>query len=593
MRSDYRPHKISRLLNEFRHSLSYAEALPQLTLLGLVVGLTAGALIVSFRLVMDSSLNALLPGGADSFESLDILTRTAFIAIGVFIIGGLAHFAGDKSKDVSVSHVIHRLQSYQGKLPVRNWLYQFFAGLACLISGQSAGREGPAVHIGAGAASMLGQWLKLPNNSMHTLIACGVAAGIAAAFDTPLAGVIFAMEVIVMEYTIAGFLPVILASVMGAMMSQAVFGKAHIFTLGDTNLTSLAELPYMVICGLVLSACAAVYIRLNIAMLKYKNKSLWLRLTVAAAITILVALPLPEIMGMGYDTVNLTLAGKLSIGLLLAIALAKLVVTPIIIGLGVPGGLIGPLIVIGACIGQSLGLFTGIIFPEFNANPSFYVMLGMAGMLAATLNAPLTALITVLELTYNPNLIFPTMLVIVASCIGTRYFFGLESIFTEQLKFDGHQLDTNPAENALKRVGVRSMMDRRFTCSERFTTLDKAQKMLDMSPNWIVIESGASESDSHLFALTATDLKAFISGLIPEEKTSIELDLNSLPGTKFKLAPVGEHENLLQALKNSKEKNTQLLYVRRLLPSSSQLNEVQGIVTVASIEKYYHPRESH
>ncbi len=585
--------KISRTLNEFRHSLSYAEALPQLSLLGFLAGLAAGGLIVVFRLAMDSSLNALLPGGADSFESLDIVTRATFIVIGACTVGIIYHFAGNTAKEVSVSHVIHRLQDHQGKMPFKNWLVQYLGGLVCMISGQSVGREGPAVHIGAGAASQLGQWLKLPNNSMHTLVACGVAAAIAAAFDTPLAGVIFAMEVIVMEYTIAGFLPVMLASVMGTMISQAVFGKTNLFLVGDTNITSLAELPYMVICGLVLSACAAVYIRLNIAMLRYKATPLRIRLSIATIITIAVAIPLPEIMGMGYDTVNLTLAGKLGIGMLLAIALAKLIVTPTVIGLGIPGGLIGPLIVIGACIGQSLGLFAGMIFPGFDANPSFYVMLGMAGMVAATLNAPLTALITVLELTYNPNLIFPTMLVIVASCISTRYFFGLESIFSEQLKIEGKLFDTNPAENALKRVGVRSIMDKQFVCSEQFTSMDKALKLIDMTPSWIVVEYSDDNGETKLSALNAADFASFITELALEKHTVFELDLMAIPGQKYLLTPIGENANLLQALAHYREHNAEALFVRRVQSSNNPLNEVQGIVTIESIENYYRPREKH
>ncbi len=145
-----------------------------------------------------------------------------------------------------------RLHNHQGRLPLFNLGLQFFAGAIALLSGQSVGREGPAVHLGAGTASQLGQWLKLPNNSLRTLVGCGVAAAISASFNTPMAGVVFAMEVILMEYSIAGFVPVILASVTGAAVAQATFGNAPAFSVAPLQMSSLSELPLIIFCGLII-----------------------------------------------------------------------------------------------------------------------------------------------------------------------------------------------------------------------------------------------------------------------------------------------------------------------------------------------------
>ena len=133
-------------------------------------------------------------------------------------------------------------------------------------------REGPAVHLGATSSSLLGQQLKLPNNSLRTLTACGVAAAIAASFNTPLAGVIFAMEVVLMEYTITGFIPVILSAVTGGVMSRIVFGNEPAFAIPMIELGSLWELPYLVLCGLVIGLAASAMLLLFRFTKKFNDK---------------------------------------------------------------------------------------------------------------------------------------------------------------------------------------------------------------------------------------------------------------------------------------------------------------------------------
>ncbi|WP_075185878.1 chloride channel protein [Teredinibacter haidensis] len=578
-------------LNNFRHSLAYIDALPQLTLLGLVVGLLTGAIIVAFRYIIDTPLAFLIADSPDNFESLVIADRVLFIFSGLFAIAVLLKFAGKKYGETSVAHVLDRLHNHQGKLPFGNWLVQFAGAAIALISGQSVGREGPVVHLGAGAASQLGQWLRLPNNSMHTLIGCGVAAAISASFDTPMAGVIFAMEVIVMEYTIVGFVPVILASVMGTMMSQAAFGDSGGLLVGTSDMNSLMELPYMMIVGLAISVCASVYIRLNIFALKFNKASIYLRLLAAGLITCCVAAFIPQIMGLGYDTVNAALAGKLAVASLLIIAAAKLFVTPIVIGLGIPGGVIGPLLVIGACVGGAMGLALQTFVPSLETNPGFYVIVGMTGMMAATLNAPLAALVAVLELSYNPNMIFPAMLVIVVACVSTRQFFKLNCIFIQQLKYSGRDLDFGPARQALRRAGVRSIMDTRFVTCSQLISEEAVIKKLESKPMWFIFDS-----EHQKIGLRAADLAAAINQQQeePEEpdNNSIEpplIDLLEIAGRRVNLLPIHDTANLVEAMEAIKNSGTGALYVSRTY--SPLTSDVYGVVTMEAIENYYQPKE--
>jgi len=582
--------KLSSTLNNFRHSLAYFDALPQLTLLGLFVGVFTGAIIVGFRYIIDTPLGFFIAEHPDNFESLSPSDRILFIFSGVLALAILLKIAGKKYAETSVAHVLDRLHNHQGKLPLGNWLVQFFGAAIAMLSGQSVGREGPAVHLGAGAASQLGQWLRLPNNSMHTLIGCGVAAAISASFDTPMAGVIFAMEVIVMEYTIVGFVPVILASVMGTMISQAALGESGNLLVGSSDMQSLLELPYMVVLGLVISICASLYIRLNIYALKFSNVSIYFRLLAAGTLTALVAIFVPEIMGLGYDTVNKALAGELLVGSLLIIGIAKLWVTPLVIGLGIPGGVIGPLLVVGACVGGAMGIALQTLVPSLETNPSFYVVIGMTGMMAAVLNAPLAALVAVLELSYNPHMIFPAMLVIVVSCVSTRQFFKLNSIFIQQLKHSNRTLDFGPAIQALRRAGVRSIMDTRFVSSPQNASEDELREKLLKKPMWLIFE----DNDQKI-ALRAADLA---TALDKRRESATEefsknapppIDLLEIAGRRLKLAPIHDAANLVEAMEAFRSASTDALYVSKIYSPIS--GDVQGIVTLTAIENYYQPKE--
>lgn len=588
---------------EFRHSLSYIDALPQLTLLGLLVGLLTGAIIVAFRLIIDLPLTFFLPNHDEDFESLSVNFRILLIVGGSGLLIAFLCLFSPKDRAASISHVLDRVHNHQAKLPFKNWCIQFIGAAICLASGQSVGREGPVVHLGAGAASQFGQWLRLPNNSIQTLVGCGVAAAISSSFNTPMTGVIFAMEILALEYTIVGFMPVMLASVMGAVVSKAILHDTGFLTVGDTNIHSLYEIPFMVVVGVFIAICAGIYIRLNIFALKFQHHSLVRRLIVACMLTSIAVIWVPQIMGQGYDTINQAIEGKFLLSTLALIAIVKLLVTPVVIGLGVPGGLIGPLLVVGACVGGFLGFAAAHFFPELGAHPRFYVMMGMAGMMAAVLNAPLTALVTVLELSYNPNIIFPAMLVIVVACVTTRQLFKVQSIFIEQLRHSNRPLDFGPAKQALKRSGVRSVMDTRFAVTAATITPDNAQALLANHPMWLII---IDENDLYSYAMRAADLANYLTPLqasspepqnstkqqrdeTEQTKTNAEVNLLEISSRRFRISAIHESASLYEAMQGLKHEGSEMLYVSGVrTPYSS---DIKGILSLTAIENYYKPEE--
>lgn len=578
---------INKKLNHFRHSLAYIDALPQLTLLGLVIGIVTGLIIVAFRSAVAAPLAQILPGHADNFEALSSSHRTILIMSGSAVLGLTLQWLGKYRSQLSVTHVLDRLHNHQGKLPKTNIVAQFFLAIICLTTGQSTGREGPAVHLGAGVASQLGQWLRLPNNSMQALIGCGVAAAISASFDTPMAGVIFAMEVIVMEYTIIGFVPVILASVMGTAVSQLLMGNPSDFIVGDTNMNSLLELPYMAAISILIALCAGSYIRLNTLAMSVKKIPIVIRVLIAGVLTAGVAHWVPSVMGLGYDTVNAAIAGNIALSGLIVIALSKLVLTPIVIGLGVPGGVIGPSLVVGACIGGIMGNIAQHLFPTLGIDPSFYAVLGMASMMAATINAPLAALVCVLELSYNPNIIFPAMLMIVVACVLCRQIFKVEGIFIEQLKKSGRNIESGPAELALKRAGVHSIMDSKISIAEAEMDYEQAKKLLISKPRWIVIDNLTDK-----YGIPASDLAKFLENA-PIDVLSLEVQINMLeiPGRQVQLFPIHETASLHEAMQALNAKQCTTLYVSQ--PRTPTQSDVSGILTLTAIQNYYQPRGFH
>ena len=239
----------------------------------------------------------------------------------------------------------------QGHMPLRSAIYQFVGGIAGLTVGLSGGREGPAVHLGAATSSLLGNAVRLPNNSIRTLVACGSAAAIGASFNTPMAGVIFAMEVVMMEYTIASFIPVIIASVTATVVNRWFFGDVIAFSVPETELRSLLEIPYITLAGVAVGVVGSAFILMVRTIARLQVGPFWIRAMAAGAVTGLAAMVAPAVLGVGYDTVNQALLGQLAWTALLVILIAKTVASAACVGVGLPVGMIGPTLVMGAMLG--------------------------------------------------------------------------------------------------------------------------------------------------------------------------------------------------------------------------------------------------
>ncbi|AZM97856.1 chloride channel protein [Vreelandella venusta] len=575
-------------LESFRRQLANVDALPQLCVLGLVSGVITGAVMVAFRLLLEVGAALYMPeGNPEAFEGLAPWLRALLPMIAVTLIGTLLYRQKAAARKLGVGHVIERLTYHQGRFPMRNWLNQWWVGVVSVLGGLSAGREGPAIHLGAAASSGLGLKLRLPNNSLRVLVACGTAAGISASFNTPIAGVIFAMEVVMMEYTLMSFMPVILASTMGALVAQLVYGNEPAFRIPEVALGSLMNVPWVVIIGLVIGLLAGLFI--HISRSQYLQQwPLWLRLGAVGVITGAVAWWFPEVQGIGYDSVAAMLNNQLAITVLLALMIAKLLITALTVAGGVPIGIIGPVLVVGAATGALGGMLGGWVWPDKAADPGIYAMLGMAAMMGAVLQAPLAALMALLELTHSPHVMLPGMLVVVVACLTSRQLTGCEGFFISTVRYGLHPLQ-QPLMQALSRVSVPAVMERHLVRTDRMITPDQARRLLETNPVWLVIERSSAEKP--VLALKAAELARWLlehdEALQDEAPPEDEfIDLLEIPGQRLEMAPIGLQATLSEAFLKLQDDALGALYVVHGYRPKQQ--RISGIITRGAIERYYH-----
>lgn len=320
-----------------RRQLSDSAALPELSVLAVAVGLVTGVVVLLFRGAIEG-VTWLLHGQTADGQVLNLGLRVILPIIGALCLGILLNRLPPDSRRFGVVHVMERLARHRGRLPLRSAINQFAGGVFGLAMGLSGGREGPAVHLGAAASSLLGEAFRLPDNCVRTLVACGTAAAIGASFNTPMAGVIFAMEVVMMEYAIVSFIPIIIATVTATVLSRWYLGDVIEFSGLETDLRSLLEVPYIMVSGIVVGLFAGLFIFLVKTVAEFRSGPFWVRATAAGAITGVAAIIAPQVLGVGYDTVNQALLDNFVWTTLLVILVAKTVASAACVGVGLPVG---------------------------------------------------------------------------------------------------------------------------------------------------------------------------------------------------------------------------------------------------------------
>jgi CIC family chloride channel protein len=349
-----------------------------------------------------------------------------------------------------------------GLIRARLVVVKTLASALTIGTGGSVGREGPIVQIGAALGSTLGQVTRLSGTQLRTLVGCGAAAGIAGTFNAPVAGALFALEVILGDFAVAEFSPIVISSVMATVVSRHYLGDFPAFQVPPHELVSAWELGIYVVLGLIAGAVALAFISIIYgAEDRAERTSLpgWVRPAIGGALVGVLALEFPEVLGVGYEATGEALAGRLGLGTVAMLILVKMLATSITLGAGGSGGVFAPSLFLGAMTGSLVGGVAHDWFPTITGGPGAYALVGMGAVVAGATHAPITAILIIFELTSDYTLILPLMAsCIIATVLTTRV--RRTSIYTEKLRRRGVDLFRGHELNILRSLRTEEVMDR-------------------------------------------------------------------------------------------------------------------------------------
>ena len=437
---------------------------PQLWALALVAGLTVSVGAIIFRELIGMVQWVWLRDTSENVASA-AAQLPWYVIVGAPAAGGLLVGLGLRTllparRTFAVADVIES-RAYSGRtLKLREALYS--AGLTALSlgSGASAGREGPVVHLGAAIASATGRYFSLPDWAKRTLLASGVAAAISASFNAPIAGVLFAHEVILGHYAMRAFVPIVLASVSGTILSRLWFGDVAAFSIPAYQITSFWEFPAFALLGIV---CALVSVLFQFALISADYVARNIRITVVLRPVIgglmvgLIALEFPHVLGVGYEATDAALRNQLSLSLMLWLLVVKTAATAITLASRFGGGIFSPSLYLGAMAGGSFGLIAAQVFPEMASSQGLYAILGMGAVAAAVLGAPISTTVMVFELTGGYALSI-ALLLCVSIANGLNHAIHGHSFFQWQLEMRGIFLTEGPSRHVPRTRRVRDFM---------------------------------------------------------------------------------------------------------------------------------------
>jgi len=359
-----------------------------------------------------------------------------------------------------------------------------------------------------------------------------------------------------------------------------VYGADASFIIPSVQMSSLWELPYIALLGLLIGACAALFILIIKLGMRLSQRPVLQRMALAGFITGCCALIAPQILGTGYDSLNALLSGNIAMPILLALIATKLVASALSSGLGMPIGLIGPCLLIGACIGAVMASVGSSMFPELASGSSFYVMLGMGAMMGAVLNAPLAALMTLLELTQNSAIIFPGMLVITVATITNSEIFRQRSAHQTVINYLQLSLPTDPNSLALQRTGVATLMQRNICLTEALPSVAQCRELLAKPYQAYVV----SETDSSALRLILrADLAPHLERALGESDRQ-SLALLELCSASAPIATLHIQATLREALATMEQQQTEAVYIAGYV---SGRYPDRGIVTREDIERHH------
>ncbi len=440
-------------------------------------------------------------------ESVPWYRRLLIPAVGGLIVGPLIYFFAREAKGHGVPEVMAAVALRGGVIRRRVVTVKALASAISIGSGGSVGREGPIVQIASALGSSIGQALRVSASQLRTIVGCGAAAGISATFNAPIAGALFAAEIVVGNFAVAQLSPIVISSVVATVVSRFFLGNHPAFHVPGYELVSPFELvPYMV------AGFVAGFVALGFMLTLYKSEDLFERIPIPeylkAALGGLmvggIGVFLPNVFGVGYSSISAALTGELTATMLGILLVVKIAATSITLGSGGSGGIFAPSLFLGAMTGGFIGTTVHQWFPEATASSGAYALVTMGAVVAAATHAPITAIIMIFELTQTINIIPPLMAACVVSTLVTT-FLHRDSIYTMKLRRAGIDLFEDTSHNVLKSLHVSEIINRDaeiLPASANFQTVVECTLASDHTEFFVVDSHDALLGSIHLRGLT-------------------------------------------------------------------------------------------
>jgi len=467
-------------------------------LVAALIGVLSGYGAVLFRLMIKLAQYAFYQNTSDIlgfFHTLPLYVIIGMPCMGGLIVGIIVSFGASEAKGHGVPEVMEAVALRSGRIRKRVAAAKIVASAVCIGSGGSVGREGPIVQIGSSLASTVSQIFNVPRMQQKTMVGCGAAAGIAATFNAPIAGVLFALEVLLGDFGIASFSPVVLSSVTATTISRHYFGDFPAFTIPTYHLQTLWEFGIYPFLGLFAGLIAVLFI-----VTLYWTEDLfdaiplpeWGKPAIGGLFLGLIMTKFPQVFGVGYGAINEALFNRLSGMFLLFLVFLKIAATSVTLGSGGSGGVFAPSLFIGAMAGGFFGWIANLLFPALTASPAAYALVGMGAVVAGTTHAPITAIIIIFELSGNYKIILPMMITCILSTILASSL-KKGSIYTIKLLRRNVDISGGMEQNILRTMEVgRFMTENPPTIPEGMHLLDLINtfKRADVSYLHVVNENG-------------------------------------------------------------------------------------------------------
>ncbi|MGB9489310.1 MAG: chloride channel protein [Terriglobales bacterium] len=455
--------------------------------LALVIGALTGLAVVAFIMLTERLGMRLYPVGGAPWR------RVLFPVAGSLSIGYLLYRYFPNARGSGVPQTKAALFAREGRITLRTVLGKFFCTSATLASGIPLGREGPSVQVGGGIASVLGRLLGLRSEQVKNLIPVGAAAAIAAAFNTPLAAVLFALEEIMGDLHAPVMGAVVLASATSWMVLRVLLGNSPLFKVPQYQLVHPAEFAVYAVLGVAGGVVSAVFTKLLLGMrarfMRFPQKTVWFQPLAGGLLVGLIGWFVPQVLGVGYGYVGDALNGNMAFKMMLLLVVLKLITVTTSYASGNAGGIFGPALFIGAMLGGSVGTVAHHFFPAYTATPGAYALVGMGAAFAGIVRAPMTSVLMIFEMTQDYAVIVPLMIAnLVSLFIASRL--QHEPIYEALAVQDGIHL---PSADSRRRYGQRQVRKVMQTASQLLpaeTTVREALERVQStaSRTWLVTD---------------------------------------------------------------------------------------------------------